>query len=193
MGKRSLKGRVLSLIGALDNGQDIVRTQYNESTNMTDRMSSMRTSVFNGHSSSQEVLADFYKRFKDNTLVMQKWFMTQASGQDDSTYDNVIKLLDSDVYDKNVPNLVRSLIGAFARNEVQFNHESGRGIKFISAQIKEIDGINPQVASRLASAFRDLKHMPKNLQDIARAELEGIVKIEGLSKNVYEIVSKTLA
>ncbi|OIQ17033.1 MAG: aminopeptidase N [Bacteriovorax sp. MedPE-SWde] len=193
MGKRSLKGRVLSLIGALDNGQEIVRTQYNESTNMTDRMSSMRTSVFNGHNSSQEVLADFYKRFKDNTLVMQKWFMTQASGQDDSTYDNVIKLLDSDVYDKNVPNLVRSLIGAFARNEVQFNHESGRGIKFISAQIKEIDGINPQVASRLASAFRDLKHMPKNLQDIARAELEGIVKIEGLSKNVYEIVSKTLA
>jgi aminopeptidase N len=193
MGKRSLKNRMLAFLGTLDQHASIIENQYDTATNMTERMGAMKVSVFNGHESSKKVLKDFYDRFKDQTLVMQKWFMVQASSEDDSTYDNVKELLSSDVYDKNVPNLVRSLIGAFARNEVQFNHESGRGVKFIAEQIKEIDKINPQVASRLASAFSDLKHMPKSLQDMARAELEEIVKIDGLSKNVYEIVSKTLA
>jgi len=193
MGKRSLKNKMLSYLGTLEKYNGIVETQYNSSTNMTDRMGAMKVSVFNSHESAKNILNDFYDRFKDQTLVMQKWFMTQASSEDDTTFENVKSLLESDVYDKNVPNLVRSLIGAFARNEVQFNHESGRGIKFIAAQIKEIDKINPQVASRLASAFRDLKHMPKDLQVLAKSELEEIVKIDGLSKNVYEIVSKTLA
>lgn len=193
MGKRALKNKMLSYLGVLEAHVGVVEAQYDNSSNMTDLLAALKVSVYNGHSTSGDLLKKFYDRFKDQTLVMQKWLMVQASNEEDQAFDNVQELLSCDIYDKNVPNLVRALVGTFARNEVQFNHESGRGIKFVAAQIKEIDKINPQVASRLASAFSDLKHMPQALHELANKELEEIVKIEGLSKNVYEIVSKTLA
>lgn len=193
MGERKLKNTALGFLSYTDLGENLVKLQYKNSTNMTDRSAALSIAVNAGFKISDELVQDFYNKFKDQTLVMQKWLSIQANSEADSTFDRVNKLLESDIYDKNVPNLVRSLIGVFARNLIQFNHKSGRGIKFVSSQIKEIDKINPQVASRLASAFRDLNRMPLDLRKIARAELEEIVKIEGLSKNVYEIVSKTLA
>lgn len=193
MGRRTLKNKALSFLGSTTKGKILAKSQYDQATNMTDRLGAMTVMINSNHPDKDAVLADFYNKFKSETLVMQKWLLAQANSEDDSTFDRVKELLESDVYDQNVPNLVRSLIGTFARNEVQFNHPTGRGIKFVAEQIKLIDKINPQVASRLASAFRDLKRMPKDLQELAKAELKEIVEIDGLSKNVYEIVSKTLA
>lgn len=193
MGERKLKNLALSYLSYSAAGSELCQKQYYNATNMTDRMAALSCSVFGELAGKEDMLKDFYNKYKSQTLVMQKWLNVQASSESEATYDTVLKLLESDIYDKNVPNLVRSLIGVFAANKSQFAHESGRGIKFISKQIKEIDQINPQVASRLCAAFRDLKKMPTNLQSIARAELEEIIEIKTLSKNSYEIISKTLA
>jgi aminopeptidase N len=192
MGKRSLKNKVLKYLANHTDAHGLIDAQYDNATNMTDRLSALTAIVHYGHANEEEYLTKFYNQFKDQTLVMQKWFAVQASSERDEAYDKVLKLLKSDVYDENVPNLVRSLVGAFSQNKVQFHHASGRGIEFVAEQIKKIDKINPQVASRLAAAFRDLKKMPADLQAKARTKLEEIVAIDGLSKNVYEIVSKTL-
>lgn len=193
MGERKLKNLALSYLSYSAQGSQICSHQYYNATNMTDRLSALTCVVFGELAGKDEMLNDFYNKYKSQTLVMQKWLNVQASSESESTFDTVIKLLESDVYDKNVPNLVRSLVGVFATNKSQFAHESGRGIKFIAAQIKEIDKINPQVASRLCAAFRDLKKMPEHLKQLAQAELEQIVEIKTLSKNSYEIISKTLA
>lgn len=124
---------------------------------------------------------------------MQKWLTVQASASHESTYDAVLKLEKDAVYDRTIPNLVRALLGQFvATNKVQFNHPSGRGYKLIADRLLELDTLNPQVASRLASGFKDFKRIPKALQDLMRPELERIIKTDGLSKNVYEIISKIL-
>jgi len=193
MGQRKLKNLCLSYIGLTEKAEKFTSAQYQSATNMTDLLGALKVIVHNDLASKSESLQSFYNRFKDQTLVMQKWLSVQATSEEDSTFQTVQELLKSDIYDKTVPNLVRALVGTFARNEFQFNHESGRGIQFVASQIKEVDKINPQVASRLASAFREMKKMPSNLQKIARQELEVIIAIDGLSKNVYEIVSKTLA
>ncbi|MBY0413747.1 MAG: aminopeptidase N C-terminal domain-containing protein, partial [Bdellovibrionales bacterium] len=97
------------------------------------------------------------------------------------------------VYDRTIPNLVRALIGQFImNNKVQFNHASGRGYKLAADRILELDKLNPQIASRLASGFKDFKRTPSSLQNVMKPELERIIKTDGLSKNVYEIVSKIL-
>ena len=78
-------------------------------------------------------------------------------------------------------------------NKIQFNHPSGRGYKLIADRMLEIDKLNPQVASRLASAYKDYKRLPLSLKNLMKPELERVVATQGLSKNVFEIVSKILA
>ena len=80
-----------------------------------------------------------------------------------------------------------------ANNKVQFNHPSGRGYKLVADRMLELDKLNPQMASRLASGFKDYSRIPKDLQAKMKPELDRIIKTDGLSKNVYEIVSKILA
>ena len=97
------------------------------------------------------------------------------------------------IFDKNNPNKIYSLYGAFARlNLVRFHDESGEAYRFIADQIMEIDSRNPQVASRLVSAFNQLRSLDEKRQALMRAELERVLAKEGLSSNVFEIASKTL-
>jgi aminopeptidase N len=117
----------------------------------------------------------------------------QASANYDATYDLILKLESDAVYDKTVPNLVRSLLGSFAGNNLQFNHPTGRGYKLIADRIIELDKLNPQIASRFASAFKNYKRIPLNLKNLMKVELDRIYHTEGLSKNVFEIISKILA
>ena len=161
---------------------------------MTDEIGALATLVHSDSSFKDEALKSFYDKWKGETLVMQKWLTVQATATNDSAYEAVLKLEKDKVYDRTIPNLVRALLGQFvASNKVQFNHPSGRGYKLAAERLLELDKLNPQVASRIASAFKDYKRTPGNLQALMKPELERIIKTDGLSKNVYEIVSKILA
>ncbi|MFG1486675.1 aminopeptidase N [Halobacteriovorax sp. RZ-2] len=192
MGERRLRGFTLGCLAKIDGHQELARKCFEAATNMTDMMNSLSVMVHEMLPGADESLKEFYARFKDQTLVMQKWLSVQASSCDDTTFDRVGELMKDEVFDMNVPNLVSSLIGTFARNKVQFNHESGRGLKFIAEMIRKVDAINPQSGSRLAGAFNDYRKMPADLKEIARVELEAIVNDEKTSKNVFEKLSKTL-
>ncbi len=196
MGQRDLKNRCLDLLSYVegDKFQALSYEHFKSATNMTDEIGALTTLVHSHSSFKDEALKSFYDKWKNETLVIQKWLTVQASASHDSTYETILKLEKDAVYDRTIPNLVRSLLGQFvAANRVQFNHPSGRGYKLVTERLLELDKLNPQVASRLASGFKDYKRIPKSLQDLMKPELERIIKTDGLSKNVYEIVSKILA
>ena len=195
MGQRDLKNKCLDLLSMVDGDKykTLAFDHFKNATNMTDEIGALSVLVNSDSSFKDEALKAFYTKWKSETLVMQKWLSVQAVDSNDSAYDNLLKLEKDSVYDRTIPNLVRALLGQFAaNNKVQFNHPSGRGYKLVTERLLELDKLNPQVASRLASAFKDYKRVPKNLQDLMKPELERMIKTDGLSKNVYEIVSKIL-
>lgn len=195
MGQRDLKNRCLELLSYVEGNQyqSLAFDHFKMASNMTDEIGALGVLVNSESAHKEEALKAFYDKWKHETLVMQKWLTVQATASQDSTYETILKLEKDAVYDRTIPNLVRALLGQFvANNKVQFNHPSGRGYKLVAERLLELDKLNPQVASRLASGFKDFKRTPKALQDLMRPELERIIKTDGLSKNVYEIVSKIL-
>lgn len=196
MGQRDLKGRCLELLALVENDlyKDLAFKQFTAATNMTDELSALSTLAHSNSPQRSVALQTFYTKWKHETLVMQKWLTVQAQVSREETFEEVLRLEKDPVYDRTIPNLVRSLLGQFIlTNKVQFNHPSGRGYKLAAERLLELDKLNPQIASRLASGFKDYKRIPKNLQDLMKPELERVINSDGLSKNVYEIVSKILA
>jgi len=195
MGKRDLKAKCRKLLMYVGNNkyESYVYNLYLEANNMTDEIGDLRDLVHSKSSHKDVALSSFYKKWKHETLVMQKWLSVQASAPYNDAYDFVLKLEKDPVYDRTVPNLVRSLVLQFAVNKLQFNHESGRGYKLVADRIIELDKLNPQVASRLASQYKDFNRLSSDLKDLMKPELQRILDTEGLSKNVFEIVSKILA
>ena len=195
MGQRDLKNKCLDLLSMVDGDKykTLAFDHFKNATNMTDEIGALAVLVNSQLSFKDEALKAFYTKWKSETLVMQKWLSVQAVDSSESAYEHLLTLEKDNVYDRTIPNLVRSLLGQFAaNNKVQFNHPSGRGYKLVTDRLLELDKLNPQMASRLASAFKDYKRVPKNLSDLMKPELEKVIKTDGLSKNVYEIVSKIL-
>lgn len=194
MGKRSLKNRVLRILCADETQElaELVRKQYEESQSMGDRVVALDI-LENTHPEFAQVgHADFYSKYKDQTLVMNKYFSILASSHRSGTLDRVQALQNDEVYDEKVPNLVRSLIGVFARNYKYFHAKDGHGYSFVADKIIEIDKINAQMASGLAGAFKIYTRMNKTNKELIKKELERIIATEGLSKNSFEIISKIL-
>jgi len=192
MARRKLKNTLLSYLGALKD-ETVILNQYRNANNMTDRLSALSILANSREEGKLEALNDFYERYKDNTLVMNKYLAVIASSELKETPMNVKKLLEDEVFDIKVPNLVRSLIGTFARNALHFHAVDGSGYSFIADKVLELDKINPQIASGLAGVFKDYGRLNEKAKVLMKSELEKILSTKELSKNVYEIVSKILA
>ncbi len=194
MGERALKNRSLKLLSALENEcvMDTVFKQYNESLTMTDRVVALDILENISEKLAPVALDDFYSKYKNDTLVMNKYFSIVSASEREGTLQRVQKLQKDELYDEKVPNLVRSLIGVFAKNYKHFHLKDGSGYKFIADKIIEIDRINAQMASGLCTAFKVYEKMNIVNKRMMEVELERIISSDTLSKNVYEIVSKIL-
>ena len=194
MAQRAIKNRCLRLLSSLES-QDILllaKEQYENSLTMTDRVVALDILENISAKESEIALSNFYFKYKDETLVMNKYFSILAASHRDGTLDRVIALQNDEVYDEKVPNLVRSLIGVFARNYKHFHAKDGHGYKFIADKIIEIDKINAQMASGLVGAFKIYEKMNIKNKELMEIELQRIISVDTLSKNVYEIVSKII-
>ncbi|MBA3025231.1 MAG: aminopeptidase N [Sulfurimonas sp.] len=194
MGERALKNRCLRVLSALES-EDIVvlaKMQYEQSLTMTDRIVALDILENISAEFAPSALEDFYKKYKNDTLVMNKYFSILAASHREGTLDRVMALQNDDAYDEKVPNLVRSLIGVFARNYKYFHAKNGHGYAFVADKIIEIDKINAQMASGLAGAFKIYEKLNPLNKELMHKELERIISTHSLSKNVYEIISKIL-
>lgn len=192
VGNRGLRNLCLSYLASTESSADLIQKHFKTSTNMTDEICGLKLLVNCGGDIAKTTTDDFYKKWRRETLVMQKWLGVQAGSSHDGALGRVQALEESDVYDINVPNLVRSLLLSFTRNFRHFHAANGEGYRFIGEKILIIDKINPQVASRLMSAFKDFKKLTPQLQKEMKPVLEKISTTKDLSKNTYELVTKTL-
>jgi len=194
MGERSIKNRVLKLLSALED-KDVIKLakeQYENSLTMTDKISSLDILENITQEESAVVLSHFYDKYKADTLVMNKYFSILSASSRDGVLDRVMALQNDEAYDEKVPNLVRSLIGVFARNYKHFHAKDGLGYKFVADKIIEIDKINAQMASALCGAFKIYEKMNEQNKTLMEIELKRVISTHSLSKNSYEILSKIL-
>ena len=138
-------------------------------------------------------LDSFYARWKDESLVVDKWLAVQAGARLPGTLARVRELLQHPAFDIKVPNKVYSLIRAFAANHVRFHAGDGAGYAFLADQVLALDKINPQIAARIARAFDRWKRFDSDRKSKSGFQLKRIRGTAGLSKDVAEIVTKALA
>jgi aminopeptidase N len=194
MGKRALKNRLLGMLMSLEDESihDMCYTHYREARSMSERLVALDLLENYAPEMAAEALRDFYARYQNQTLVMNKYFAVRASCRREGTLERVKALQSDPAYDSKVPNLVRSLIGSFARNPIAFYQDSGAGFVFVADKVIEIDAINPQIASGLAGAFKNYGRLSIEQKTLMGVELDRIKNYPGISNNVYEIVSKIL-
>lgn len=194
-GVRRLKTVALSLIAAGDpaRGAALAKAQYDAADNMTDRQGAVSVLTMLDGQERQVVLDDFYDRYRGDALVIDKWFGLQAAAPRADTIDNVERLMRHADFTMKNPNRLRALAGSFAAGQWVFHNASGRGYRLLADLIVEADRINPQVAARLVPPLGRWRRFGEERAKLMRAELERILAAPGVSKDVYEQASKSLA
>ena len=194
-GVRRLRTVALGLLAAADEGQgaSLAKVQFDAADNMTDRQGALSVLVSLDAPERSQALDAFYDRFHDDALVLDKWFSLQAAAQRADTVDQVLSLEKHSDFTIANPNRLRSLAGQFGANQWAFHSADGRGYRFLADMILAADRLNPQVAARMVPAFGRWKRFEPKRAALMKAELERIVATPGLSKDVFEQVSKSLA
>ncbi len=195
IGKRRLRNLCLNYLIELDNNevQQLTLDQYQQARNMTDKISALSALANSSSAKRQNVLDDFYTTWKNESLVVDKWLSLQARSRLPETLQNVRELTRHEAFNIKNPNKVRSLIGSFCLgNPVLFHAKNGSGYDLLSEYVIAVDRLNPQVAARLAGGFNEWRRYDASRQKLMRRQLEHIAAQPKLSKDVYEIVSKTL-
>ena len=195
-GRRALKNVCLGLLAATGEEQAIKLAlhQYQGADNMTDRMAALDILALHDRPERAHALDDFYARYADDPLIIDKWLALQAAIPEAATLDRVEALTAHPSFSMANPNRVRSLIGSFAQaNHTQFNRLDGAGYNFIANVVLELDPKNPQVAARLMGAFRSWRALEAKRRAQAEAALRRVAAAPSLSRDVHDIVARTLA
>jgi aminopeptidase N len=193
-GLRALRNVALDLLVATGASTEIARAErhYREATNMTDAITALSILSHVPGPARDQALEQFYARWQDEPLVLDKWFAVQARAARADSVETVQKLLSHPKFSLKNPNRVRALIGSFAHaNPTGFNRADGAGYRLFADQALAIDRFNPQIAARLLGAFESWRILEPVRQAQAKAALEGLAA-ESLSTDSYEIVGKTL-
>ena len=167
--------------------KEVART----ASNMTESMGMLGILSQLGGDPYEEALQRFHKRWKDEALVMNKWFALQAGAPGRETLKRVTELTSHRLFSIKNPNRVRALYGAFAHgNQVRFNDASGEGYELVANAVIELDGFNPQIASRLLGAFESWRILEPQRRRLAEAALRRVLAKKDLSRDVFEIATK---
>ncbi|EIM25455.1 aminopeptidase N [Microvirga lotononidis] len=194
-GRRSLRNASLDLLAAADpsEGESLAVRQLESASNMTDRLASLSVLTTLPGAVREEALARFGERYRNEPLVLDKWFTLQAAIPEDGTLERVKGLMQHPAFSIANPNRVRALIGSFAMlNQVQFNREDGAGYRFLASVVLRTDELNPQLAARLLTAFSTWRMMESTRRSHAEEALRSIAQKPNLSRDVGDIVSRSL-
>ena len=171
----------------------IALEQYEKANNMTEQVGAINALIHTESKEREQVLASFEKKWQHDSLVMDKWFAMHARSKIPDALKNVKALMQHPVFTMSNPNKVRSLIGVFAgQNAYHFHNPDGSGYEFIAEQVMQLNDTNPQIASRLVRTLMRWRKYANPCGDNMRAQLVRIAKHKALSKDVFEIVSKSL-
>jgi aminopeptidase N len=195
-GRRALKNVCLDLLAATERQEAIALAlaQYHGADNMTDRIAALETLTLHDRPERALALEDFYNRYRDDPLIIDKWLALQGAIPEPATLRRVRALTSHPAFSMANPNRVRALIGSFAQvNHTQFNRIDGAGYDFVADIVLALDPKNPQVAARLMGAFRSWRALEAERRARAEATLRRVAAAPSLSRDVGDIVARTLA
>ena len=193
-GLRRLRTVALGYIAAseAEDAPQIAYRQFADADNMTDRQGALGVLANGDAAERAQAFAEFHTRYRHDALVLDKWFSAQAYSTRADTAAAVEALAKHEDFTLANPNRVRSLVGAFAANQRAFHDKSGRGYRFLSDKVIEVDRLNPQTAARFVPPLGRWRRFEESRGTMMRTELQRILATPGLSKDVFEQVSKSL-
>jgi aminopeptidase N len=168
--------------------------QYRTARNMTDKLAALAAICDLPGELRNDVLQDFHEQHRQDTLVLDKWFSIQALSRLPDTLQRVEALQNHPAFSLKNPNKVRSLIGAFClSNPARFHDSSGKGYELLFNTIIALDRINPQVAARMVQALARWRRFVSPQRELMQQRLQAILGTPDISRDVYELVSKSLS
>jgi aminopeptidase N len=195
IGRRSLRNACLAYLVASGDLSSVrlAKAQFDAGQNMTDVLAAL--AILSGVDCSERVhaLATFYQAWRGDPLVLDKWFAIQALSSLPDTVQAVGALKTHPDFDLRNPNRIRSLVSSFAGNQVRFHDVSGSGYRLYADTILQLDPTNGQVAARMVGPLGQWRRFDAGRQQRMKAELQRILALPGLSRNTFEMASKSLA
>ncbi len=195
MAARALKNLALGLLARVESSEiyALAATQYHEATTMSDRLAALAVFRDTGRPERSELLEDFYRRFRNDKLVIDLWFGLQASADLPDQLERLAALETHPDFDFANPNRVRALYRNFGReNPAGFHRADGSGYRFQANAVVRIDQLNPQVAADLVLPFQSWKRLAEPYRSGQEAVLKGLQSRHELSPNVRELVTRYL-
>ncbi len=197
--KRSLRNVALSYLvtAAGDAALNLCQQQFDSADNMTEVMASLSLLVNRDGAAAEplksKALQSFYQRWSSEPLVVNQWFSVQALNSLPGGLERVKALMSHSAFDFNNPNKLRSLVGAFCgNNAVNFHRIDGAGYDFLADQIIALNDVNPQIAARLLGPLTKWRRYDDKRQPLMQQALKRILAQPTLSKDVFEVVTKSL-
>ena len=208
-GRRALSGMALTHLclasrgagtstvpGASDVWPGKAYQRFKDASNMTDRFNALAALVISGHALAAQALLRFHTIFKDQPLVLDKWFALQAGAPDrgGNVLPAVKQLMNHADFNIRNPNRARSVIFSYcSANPGAFHRADAAGYVFWSDRVLELDTINPQVAARLARALDRWNKLVEPMRGAAREAIARVAARQDLSNDVREVVTRALA
>ena len=195
--RRRLKRRVLELWVLVDRAAALAAAedQFAQASGMSERLAALRVLTRHADAAARAAaLAAFRARHAQQPLVLDMWFAVQAEVPGGATLDTVRALLSDAAFTLRNPNRVQALLGTFARqNRTGFHRVDGAGYALMVEQLRALDALNPQTAARIAQVFNGWARLEPKRRALAEAQLRALATTPGLSRNLADIVQRSLA
>ncbi|KAB7700979.1 aminopeptidase N [Plesiomonas shigelloides] len=191
--RRALRNTCLSYLAFAEGADALVRRQYEQADNMTDTLAALSAAVSAELPCRDNLMQHFADKWQHDGLVMDKWFMLQATSPAANVQENVKALMQHPSFSLANPNRTRSLIGAFASgNPSAFHAKDGSGYRFLTDVLVDLNSRNPQVASRLIEPLIRLGRYDAERQQLMREQLLRLQKLDNLARDLFEKITKSL-
>ena len=159
---------------------------------MTDQIACLQVVVHCRHPLRERIVTQFYQQWKDNALVVDKWFSVLGSSQLDDALEQIKPLFDHPAYSLTNPNRARSLLGSMIGNSSAFHQDDGAGYAYAAQKILQLDAINPQIAARLANPFVHWRKLVAGQGQLMKSQLEAMLANDDMSNDLNELLTTSL-
>ncbi|WP_105259097.1 aminopeptidase N [Pseudoalteromonas sp. T1lg88] len=192
-GVRALLAACMYYLARLDVATDYIAEQATNGS-MTLSLAALKALVLAQHKQENILLGEFATRWADDVLVLDKWFNLQAMKQGEHALSDISALFEHPHFSWQNPNRVRALLGPLTMSNPRvFHHQDGRGYELLGDVLVKLNDINPQNASRLITPLLAWRRYDLDRQQLMRAQLQRLMALPNLSKDLFEKVEKALS